>query len=45
MSILRKRRLLILGAAAGALASLAPFVLAQPEQRIVKITADRKSVV
>jgi cytochrome c oxidase subunit 2 len=43
MSIYRRRRLLILGAAASGLASLAPFVLAQPEERVLKLTAQRFS--
>jgi len=43
MSTTHGRRLFLLGAAAGGLVSLAPFLAAQPEERIVKVSAQRFS--
>ena len=43
MSTARGRRLFLLAAAAGSLVSLAPFLGAQPEEHMVKVTAQRFS--
>lgn len=43
MSAARRRRLFLLGAVAGGLVSLAPFLSAQPEEHVVKVTAQRFS--
>jgi len=43
MNIQRKRRLFLLGAAASGLASLAPLVSGQPEERVIRVTAQRFS--
>lgn len=41
MSIDRKRRQLLIGAAAGGLSALAAVVVAQPQERIIKVIAKR----
>lgn len=41
MSLDHKRRLLLIGATAGGLSTLAAIVTAQPQERIVKIVAKR----
>lgn len=43
MTPARGRRLFLLSAAAGSLVSLAPYLAAQTEERIVKVTAQRFS--
>jgi cytochrome c oxidase subunit II len=41
MNLNHKRRLLLIGAAAGGLSTLAALVVAQPQERVIKVVAKR----